>query len=206
MILTEKQYEHYEKITHDFIQKHCIVKQKMPGKLPGTTYTWMFYLRNGLFNADFLHCVSEMMLYKLYNEIGDFRFQICGAETAGTPLAASLPLVAKSHGIQIGSFVVRKEQKTYGLKNWHEGMVFQDIPYVLVDDLCNSSMSLKHADNICRNHLKIPTSNIAIVLVNKVNKKVHSEERAKTDMYLPKEVKVLSLFDLDSFDLSNPSH
>jgi orotate phosphoribosyltransferase len=178
----------------------------MPGKLPGTTYNWIFYLRNGLFNPDFLHCVSEMMLFKLYKELGNYNFQICGAETAGTPLAASIPLVAKAHQIPMSGFVVRKEQKEYGLKNWHEGMAFKDIPYVVVDDLCNSSRSLAHADNICRNTLGIVPSNVAIVIVNKVNKKVHSEERAVTDMYTSKDVKVLSLFDLDSFDLSDPSH
>jgi orotate phosphoribosyltransferase len=206
MIISDKQYQHYEKIMRNFIQEHCIVKKTMPGKLPGTTYTWMFYLRNGLFNADFLQYASEMMLYRLYEEIGSFKFQICGAETAGTPLAASLPLIAKMNNVQLGSFVVRKEQKKYGLMNWHEGMVFKDIPYVLIDDLCNSSMSLKHADDICRNKLMIPSTNVAIVLVNKVNKEIHSEKRTKTDMYLPEDVKVISLFDLDSFDLSNPSH
>ena len=180
MIISDKQYQHYEKIMRNFIQEHCIVKKTMPGKLPGTTYTWMFYLRNGLFNADFLQYASEMMLYRLYEEIGSFKFQICGAETAGTPLAASLPLIAKMNNIQLGSFVVRKEQKTYGLMNWHEGMVFKDIPYVLIDDLCNSSMSLKHADDICRNKLMIPSTNVAIVLVNKVNKEIHSEKRTKT--------------------------
>lgn len=206
MIITEEQYKQYEVVVHDFIQKHCIVKRTMPGKMPGTIYTWMFYLRNGLFNADFLQYVSEMMLYRLHNEIGSFKFQICGAETAGTPLAAAMPLVAKHHGVNLGSFVVRKDQKQYGLMNWHEGMAFEDIPYVLVDDLCNSSMSLKHADDICRNQLHLPPANVAIVLVNKVNKNIHADERTKTDMYLPKDTKVISLFDLDSFDLSNPSH
>jgi orotate phosphoribosyltransferase len=178
----------------------------MPGKLPGTRYKWMFYLRNGLFNADFLQYTCEMMLHKIHMELGNYTFQICGAETAGTPLAAAIPLVAKIHDVRIGSFVVRKEQKSYGLKNWHEGMAFNKIPYVLVDDLCNSSLSLRHADNIARNALKLPSANLAAVIVNKVNKEIHPSERTKTDMYLPPEVKVISLFDLDTFDLSNPSH
>lgn len=207
MIISDAEYERHHKVVHEFISKYCIVKKAgMPGKLPGTTYNWIFYLRNGLFNPDFLQCVSEMMLYKLQKELGHFDFQVCGAETAGTPLAASIPIIAKAHRIPMSGFVVRKEQKTYGLKNWHEGMAFKDIPYVLVDDLCNSSKSLAHADYICRHGIGLTPSNIAIVIVNKVNKAIHDEERSRTDMYMPKEVKVLSLFDLDSFDLSHPSH
>ena len=205
-MLTEDQYKQREETVRNFIEKHCIVKADMPGKLPGTKYKWMFYLRNGLFNADFLQYTCEMMLHKIHKELGDYNFQICGAETAGTPLAAALPLVAKLHDIRIGSFVVRKEQKGYGLMNWHEGMAFNKVPYVLVDDLCNSSMSLRHADNISRNGLKLPSANLAAVIVNKVNKEVHSKQRVNTDMYLPENVKVISLFDLDTFDLSNPSH
>ena len=207
MILSEVQYKEYHDMVHYFITKYCIIKQNgMPGKIPGTVYNWMFYLRNGLFNPDFLHCVSEMMLYRIHQEIGDFNFQICGAETAGTPLAAAIPLVAKAHKIPMSGYVIRKDQKEYGLKNWHEGMAFKQVPYVLVDDLCNSSTSLAHADHICKTGLGLVSGNLAIVIVNKVNKEVHSEERTQTDMYLPKETKVLSLFDLDSFDLSNPSH
>lgn len=206
-MITEEKYQEYHAVVHEYIQKYCIVKQPgMPGKIPGTTYNWMFYLRNGLFNPDFLQFVSEMMMYRIHKELGDYNFQICGAETAGTPLAAGIPLVAKAHKIPMSGFVVRQEQKKYGLKNWHEGMAFIDIPYVLVDDLCNSSVSLAHADNICKQGLGLTSANLAIVIVNKVNKEVHSEERTRTDMYLPKEVKVLSLFDLDSFDLRNPSH
>ena len=204
-MITEEQYKQCEEVVRHFIQKHCIVKGNMPGKLPGTKYTWMFYLRNGLFNADFLQYVSEMMLYRIHQELGDYNFQICGAETAGTPIAAAMPLVAKTHGIRLGSFVVRKERKGYGLMNWHEGMAYNKIPYVLVDDLCNSSTSLAHAHNIASNALKLPSANLAVVIVNKSNKGVH-DHRLHSDIYLPKEVKVISLFDLDTFDLDNPSH
>lgn len=203
--ITKEKYDILEKLVREYIEEHCIVKKKMPGKKPGSTYTWMFYLRNGLFNPQFLLYVSEMMLYKLHEELGNYDFQICGAETAGTPLAASLPLVAHLHQIEMTGFVVRKEQKTYGLQNWHEGIAYEDIPYVLVDDLCNSSSSLKHADNICRG-LGMKPKKLAIVLVNKYNKNVHSEKRGESDMYLPEDYKVLSLFDLDSFNLMGASH
>lgn len=206
MIISEDKYNSYEIAVKAYINKHCIVREPMPGKIPGTRYSWMFYLRNGLFNPEFLQYVSEMMIYRLHKELGHFDFQICGAETAGTPLAASIPLMCKMYGIPMSSFVVRKEQKTYGMMNWHEGLAYPNIPYVLVDDLCNSSKSLQHADNICKEALGLQSTNLAIVLVNKVNKGVHDADREVTDMYLPKETKVISLFDLDSFELEHPSH
>jgi len=52
----------------------------------------------------------------------------------------------------------------------------------------------------------IPVANIAFAIVNKSNKEVHNKTRLAGDMYLPKEIKVVSLFDLDDFDLDNPSH
>lgn len=204
-MIDEKTYLNYEQALRAHIDKYCIVRKEMPGKAPGSTYTWMFYLRNGLFNADFLYFASEMMLYRIHKELGNMNFQVCGAETAGTPLAAAIPLVARQHKITLSGFVVRKEQKKYGLMNWHEGMAFMDIPYVLVDDLCNSSASLRHANRVCQGLGLTPTK-LACVLVNKVNKGVHDKKRERTDMYLPDDFKVLSLFDLDSFDLTNPSH
>ena len=52
----------------------------------------------------------------------------------------------------------------------------------------------------------IPVANVAFSIVNKSNKDVHNKTRLVGDMYLPKEIKVISLFDLDDFDLNNPSH
>jgi hypothetical protein len=75
----------------------------------------------------------------------------------------------------------------------------------MVDDLCNSSNWLAQ----CFHKLSaedIPVADVAFTIVNKSNKKVHEELRLQTDMYLPKEIKVISLFTLDDFDLSNPSH
>jgi hypothetical protein len=52
----------------------------------------------------------------------------------------------------------------------------------------------------------IPVANVAFAIVNKSNEEVHDNFRMIGDMYLPKEIKVISLFTLDDFDLYNPSH
>jgi orotate phosphoribosyltransferase len=133
-----------------------------------------------------------------------FNFQLTGIETAATPMLAAIPMVGSVMGVDINAFVVRKERKTYGLLNIIEGTP-NDKLAIIIDDLCNSSRSMAQ----CLNALtieNISVANVAFSIVNKSNKDVHNKTRLVGDMYLPKEIKVISLFDLDDFDLDNPSH
>jgi orotate phosphoribosyltransferase len=133
-----------------------------------------------------------------------FNFQITGLETASTPMLASIPIVAKAMEVDINAFVVRKTRKEYGLLNMIEGLP-NDKLAVIVDDLCNRSRSMAQCLKVL--HAEgIPVANVAFAIVNKSNKEVHDKDRLNGDMYLPKEIKVISLFDLDDFNLSNPSH
>jgi len=66
-------------------------------------------------------------------------------------------------------------------------------------------MSMKQGYDILRKE-NINVFNYAFTLVNKVNKNIHKEIRTRTDMYLPENIKMLYLFDLDDFNLYNPSH
>jgi orotate phosphoribosyltransferase len=176
----------------------------MPGKLPGTRYTWMFYLRNGLFNHEFSSAISQMFLYKAIHEIGHFDFQITGLETASTPMLTSIPLIGRVFGIDINSFSIRKERKEYGLQNIIEGLP-NDKPCLLLDDLCNSSASMRRAHDVLLEE-KLQVMNFAFCIVNKVNKDIHAQSRQTTDMYLPDTIKMIHLFDLDDFNLFGSSH
>jgi orotate phosphoribosyltransferase len=176
----------------------------MPGKMPGSKYTWMFYLRRGLFNHQFLINVSQMFIYHIERLDPKFNIQLTGLETAATPMLAAIPMVASVMGVDINAFVVRKERKTYGLLNVIEGIPNNKLA-IIIDDLCNSSRSMAQ----CLNTLlaeNIPVADIAFVIINKSNKEVHDKVRLAGDMYLPKDIKVISLFTLDDFDLNNPSH
>jgi orotate phosphoribosyltransferase len=203
-ISDEKYLELHQWVFH-YINENCIVRDtKMPGKAPGSTYTWMFYLRNGLFNHNFLINVSQMFLYHMERADPNFNFQLTGLETAATPLLAAIPMVGSIMGIDLNAFVVRKSRKEYGLKNIIEGIPNNKMA-VIIDDLCNSSMSMAQ----CLNSLKeeqLPIGNVAFCIVNKSNRAVHKDSRLKTDMYLPPEIKVISLYTLDDFGLTNPSH
>lgn len=203
--ISDEQYNILWKSMHSYIDSKCIVRDvDMPGKAPGSRYTWMFYLRNGLFNPQFLINLGQMFIYKMERIDDTFSFQITGLETAATPMLASIPMVAKVMGIDINSFVVRKTRKEYGLLNILEGIPNNKLA-VMVDDLCNSSNSLAQ----CFHKLgeeNIPVGNVAFTIVNKSNEGIHDSRRLQTDMYLPKEITVISLFTLDDFDLDNPSH
>ena len=205
MRINDPQYEVLKEWVHNYIDTKCIVRdQEMPGKAPGSTYTWMFYLRNGLFNHQFLINISQMFIYHMERIDPKFNFQLTGLETAATPMLAAIPMVASVMGIDINAFVVRKDRKTYGLLNVIEGVPNNKLA-VIIDDLCNSSRSMAQ----CLNTLTaedIPVANVAFVIVNKSNEEVHDNFRMIGDMYLPKEIKVISLFTLDDFDLYNPSH
>jgi orotate phosphoribosyltransferase len=203
--VNDPQYEVLKEWVHNYIDTKCIVRdQEMPGKAPGSTYTWMFYLRNGLFNHQFLINISQMFIYHMERLDPKFNFQLTGLETAATPMLAAIPMVASVMGIDINAFVVRKDRKTYGLLNVIEGIPNNKLA-VIIDDLCNSSRSMAQ----CLNTLTaedIPVANVAFAIVNKSNEEVHDNFRMIGDMYLPKEIKVISLFTLDDFDLYNPSH
>lgn len=203
--VNDQQYCELKAWVHQYIDTKCIVRNtKMPSKEPGRYYTWMFYLRRGLFNYKFQSAVSQMFLYQMERQDIMLDFQLSGLETAATPLLVGIPLIASVYGDSINAFVVRKDRKQYGLLNTIEGIPNAKLT-VMVDDLCNSSMSL----NRCFNELvdlNIPVASKAFTIVNKSNRDVHDEQRHHSDMYLPSSVEVISLFTLDDFNLNNPSH
>lgn len=202
---TDKEYE----ILHDeckkYIDKNCVVRNTpMPGKTPGSVYTWMFYMRRGLYDKNFMNSIAKMFIYRIHKEMGHFDFQITGLETGATPLVVALPILLQKFKIDVHSFSVRKERKEYGLKNWIEG-VPNEKPCLIVDDLCNSSISMKRTYDVLKTE-KMETVPFVFCIVNKVNKNVHSNVRVVSDMYLPQEMKVIYLYDMDDFNLYNPSH
>jgi len=203
--VSDQQYYDLKQWVHQYIDTRCIVRNtKMPSKQPGRYYTWMFYLRRGLFNHQFQSAVSQMFIYQMERQDVMLDFQLSGLETAATPLLVGIPLIARVYGDDINAFVVRKDKKQYGLLNTIEGVPNTKLT-IMVDDLCNSSASLGRCFNELVS-LHIPVASKAFTIVNKSNKDIHDEQRHHSDMYLPSNVEVISLFTLDDFNLNNPSH
>lgn len=204
MILTSDDYNAKWLFVRNYINEFCIYRvkpgePKLPGKLPNTWYAWQFYMRRGLFNAEFLSAISEMFLHKVYEDLQTFDFQITGLETASTPLLAGIPLIAAKHGIDINAFSIRKNRKEYGLLNWIEGRV-NEKPIMLIDDLCSSTASLRTAHSILTKLNLTKILDRAFCIVNKKN--VLNRNEPATDIYLTKQIKIFYLYSLDDFNLT----
>jgi orotate phosphoribosyltransferase len=219
-MIDRKSYHTSLRWLRNYINDKCIVRgTPMKGKVPGTIYSWCFYLRRGLYNPEFNKHLTVCFLYKIQEEIGHFNFQLGGMETAATPMVTAIPIYAKQLlDLDIHSFVFRKKPKEYALEEPWEGIIKRNVPVLLCDDLANSTMSLKKASDICRSY-EIEKMQYAFVIVNKVNRNYYdmglSEEyysmsdhelRQSHDMYLDKEVNIISLFDMDEFNLKGASH
>lgn len=176
------------------IEEKCLLRNvDLPGK-GGSRYSWMFYMRPGLFDAEFMKNVGEMFIHRVQKEIGNFDFQICGLETGAVPLIVGLPLVANEKGIKINAFSVRKEPKQYGLLNWIEGKP-TDQKVLLVDDIVNSTGSLRRCLNIL-NSQSIEFSGYVFSIIRKKNS--HHDP----NWHMPLETKYIYLFDVAEWGLT----
>jgi len=205
MIIDDKTYDNRYEYCKQFIDKLCIWRSKngetLPAKTPGHNYTWMFYLRRGLFDKDFLESIAEMFIYKVEREIGHFNFQLAGMETAATPMITGIPLVCRDYGIEIESFSIRKERKEYGLRNWIEGLPNTDLPVMLVDDLCNSQNSLLKAYSIIEQS-NLSSLGSSFTIVNKANKEdIYKMDGDKYFKNANIPMNIISLYTLDDFNL-----
>ncbi|WP_173200361.1 phosphoribosyltransferase [Geobacter sp. SVR] len=149
--------------------------------------------------------ISKMFLYLTARSCPDHNYQLAGLESGAVPLLTGISQAAKILGQRdLNVFSVRKERKAYGLRNVTEGLP-NGAPVMIVDDLCNSSASMKRCHDMCISE-GMSIYPYAFCVVNKVNKAVHAPRRRVTDMYLPDNIKIIYLYDLDDFGLSNPSH
>jgi len=231
MIISEDNYVTMKEWMQEYIKNKCIFYQgdnwDIDGRedksfIPsfhnknadplGARYTWQFYLRRGCFDSTFNSLLSQMFIYQVERTIGHFNFQLAGLETAATPMLSAIPLVAKKFGIELNSFVVRKDRKEYGLLNWIEGQIKESVPVLMIDDLISGSNSMKKCNDILTlYHSNIETMNYVFAIVNKHTKHMsnpHYKEQLKSmgntsAVYCDKipDKRIIYLFNLDDFGL-----
>jgi orotate phosphoribosyltransferase len=168
------------KYIREIIVNKCIITPShgiMFGKLPGARYQHQYYLANGLYDQEFLHAVAREFYRIVSDRIGHFNFQITGREWSACPLITGLPIILKHlYGIELNSFLIKRKRKTYGTNNIIEGIPNQ-LPVLIVDDLCNSTNSFYHCSRVLK-HSKIPQLEYIFAVVNK------QSEEVVTDKYL----------------------
>ena len=176
------------------IEEKCLLRGvDLPGK-GGSRYSWMFYMRPGLFDPEFMTDVGAMFLHRVREEIGHTDFQICGLETGAVPLLVGLPIAARLQGVHINAFSVRKEPKEYGLMNRLEGTVTKQ-KAVLVDDIANSTASLRR----CLDFIKaegVEFSGWVFSIIRKHNPNYNPQ------IHMPEGTRYIYLFDVKEWGLN----
>jgi len=209
VIISDDVYQDRYEFCKEFIDRICIYRcgagEVLPAKTEGMYYTWQFYLRKGLFNIDFMECLADMFIYKVEREIGHFNFQLAGMETASTPMLTGIPMRARKYGLDLHAFSIRKERKEYGLMNWFEGISDSNYPVLLIDDLCNSANSLIKSYYIVKDR-NLNLLDYTFTIVNKTNRA--DKDKMEIDKYFnqygAKDMKFLSIYTLDDFNLNIP--
>jgi orotate phosphoribosyltransferase len=126
-----------------FIDRHCIFRSP-PDRVLLTSAqagvnSYQFYLPVATLNQEFARRIA-LLFWQLYADRPPF--QICACESGGVPLASALQALAYQRGRAVNAFMVKKAQKTYGIKNWLEGTVIDRLPVLLVDDVVGAKKTL----------------------------------------------------------------
>jgi orotate phosphoribosyltransferase len=169
-------------------------------KAQGTGYyTWQFYLRAALFNPIILSIVVFHFLDLYEDTVKSGEVQLCGVESASTPILTGIMLECCRRGYAAHVFSIRKERKAYGLENWIEGRVL-DRPAMLVDDVISPAHKTAiHGAQILADH-NIRLAPIAYAVLFKAKEPERGIKLTGID------VTVRSLFDLNDFNLSLQSY
>lgn len=191
------------KFARNYINDNCIARVEPGSKaLPSYLnqgsgyYTWQFYLREALFNPLILDIIVRDFLDKFEPMLKTGDFQICGVESASTPIMTGILIATRNRGYGVNAFSIRKEQKPYGKKNWLEGKVLENKFTIMVDDLTSSSHKTAiHAASVLFNHaIPLPDNMYAAVF------KTDTPEINKIKL-LGKEVTLKHMFVSKDFDL-----
>lgn len=182
-----------------YIEYNCIYRvpyddEPLPGKAPGTTYVWQFYLRRGLFNEWFLGTVGSLFWEMFKDMYKEQPFQVMGLETGATPILVCIAMTAPFYGINVNAVSIRAERKKYGLKNRFEGIIDYSLPVVIVDDMSNSKNTILQSMKHCIDE-GLQLYKCGFTIVNKDNDGMHPDH----DKYIGKKFEIKSLFNINEF-------
>ncbi len=126
-----------------FLDHNCIYRSP-PGETiitsqDGGIAAWQFYLPIAILNQEFARRIARLFWARYDAPFQRQIFQLCGCESGGSLLVSALQAYAPE---PTNAFMIKKAAKTYGLKNWLEGVVLPDVPVLLVDDVVGSGKTL----------------------------------------------------------------
>ena len=103
---------------------------------------WQFYLPVATLDQRFRIALGRLFWERFYTEFKSRPFQLCGCESGGVPLICALQAAAYARGFTVNIFAIKQSHKSYGIKNWIEGMIVPDMPVLLVDDVVGGKGTL----------------------------------------------------------------
>lgn len=202
MGMSQLELSDYKKSIAEYIRKECIYYPPKGefffGKMHGARYSSQFYLANLLYNQDMFWLIAREFVEIVKKEIGHWKFQIASRDWSSIPLVHGLPMAIEILEFErVHSFMIRSERKTYGRHNFIEGIP-NDLPVLLVDDLCNSTNSFIHCSNVLKEY-KIPQLPYIFAVLNKYSYKNYGEGEwiEYFDRYLGRDYKALSILTRD---------
>lgn len=185
----------------NFINDRCIVRVPQGSKAllahpnRGGFYTWQFYLREALLTPRVLADIASDFLARYGGPLSRGAVQLCGVESASTPLLTAFVLACAARGWDVNAFSIRKARKAYGLRNWIEGKP-NDKPAMLVDDIVSESHATAiHGANVLADH--------GIALANHAYAVVYKTMTPESSIrLLGHDVRVGAMFSLRDFNLT----
>lgn len=127
-----------------FIDHHCILRS--PSGQPILTNgfglsAWQFYLPVATLDGEFMRRIGRLFWDQFADNFRRQPFQLCGCESGGLTVACALQAVGYELGFAVNVIEAKKAAKTYGLRNWLEGVILE-LPVMLVDDVIGSKKTL----------------------------------------------------------------
>lgn len=129
-----------------FIDHHCVFRSP-PGRAlltnrDGRREIWQFYFPIAIYDQTFAQIVGALFWQRYAKQFAERPFQLCGCESGGVPVVCAIQAAALAQGIALNVFEAKKAAKEYGLRNWLEGVVVEDMPVLLVDDVIGGGRTL----------------------------------------------------------------
>lgn len=156
--------------------------------------SWQFYFPIATLDQQFCACLGLLFWAQHLEQFRQRPFQLAACESGGTPVACALQAAAYASGIAVNVIESKKREKSYGLRNWLEGVV-TDAPVLLVDDVVGGKRTITaHAKRLRSFGLEV----IGAFCVASCKHKLPLTIELDTDCTIP----VTALFGPDDFTRS----
>jgi len=159
----------------------------IPGKVPGSTYTWQAYTRRATYNPHFANAIGLLFWDHFLPVFRDQLFQICACEPSGPPIGMTIAAAARRLGFKVNLFLARREAKSFGFNNWFDGRVLSDMPVLIVDDTAASAPYMRQASARIQHKLGLPLHRNYFTIINKVGRGLDKKSQ-HTENYLDGEL------------------